>query len=66
MDPRKAAVWSARYHGANFVDLTGPSELSAPREEKVATADDWSFRPSSDDGDDDDDLDFSTFDSRLR
>ena len=58
-------MWSARDHGANFVDLAGPSELPAPKEEKAdeeeADEDDsWSFGASSDDGDD---LDFSAFDS---
>jgi hypothetical protein len=32
-DPRQAAVWSARDHGANFIDLVGPFEPSAPKEE---------------------------------
>lgn len=62
IDPRQAAVWSARDHDANYVDLAGPSELPAPKEEKAdeEEADDvdrWSFGSSSDD------LDFSAFDS---
>jgi hypothetical protein len=61
MDLRQAAVWSARDHDANFVDLAGPSELPAPKEEK--DDDDWSFGPSSDDGNN---LDFSSFDARRR
>jgi hypothetical protein len=61
MDPRQAAVWSARDHGANFVDLARPSEPPAPKEE-----DDYrSFGSSSDDyGDDTNNLDFSAFDAR--
>ncbi|KAK1698067.1 hypothetical protein QYE76_014764 [Lolium multiflorum] len=35
LDPRQAAVWSAMDHGANFVDLAGPSEMPAPKEEKA-------------------------------
>jgi hypothetical protein len=42
------------------VDLAGPFELSAPKEDKADEDDSWSFRPSSDGGDD---LDFSAFDS---
>ena len=53
MDPRQATVWSARDHGANFVDLAEPSELPAPKEEK-------------DDGDDRNNVDFSAFDARRR
>jgi hypothetical protein len=63
MDPRHAAVWSARDHIINFVDLAEPSELSASKEEKTDDGDDWSFEPTSDDGDD---LDFTTVDSRRR
>jgi hypothetical protein len=68
MDPRQVAVWSDRDHGANFVDLAGPSELPTPKEEKTDD-DSWSFRQSSDEGDDGEDgnnLDFSAFDSRRR
>jgi hypothetical protein len=50
MDPRQATAWSARDHGANFIDLAGPSEPSAPKEEE--DGDDWSFGTSSDNGDD--------------
>jgi hypothetical protein len=61
LDPRQAAVWSAMDHGKNFVDLTGPSEPPAPKEEE----DDWSFAFSDDDGggdaDDADNLDYNTF-----
>jgi hypothetical protein len=61
-------VWSARNHGANFVDLAEPSELLAPKEEKAGEEeadedDSWSFGPSSDGGDD---LDFNVFDSQCR
>jgi hypothetical protein len=56
MDLRQAAVWSAGDHGANFVNLAGPSELPAPKEE-----DDWSLSSSSSDGGDADNLDFSAF-----
>jgi hypothetical protein len=31
--PRQATLWSARDHGENFVDLTGPSEPPTPKEE---------------------------------
>jgi hypothetical protein len=48
-------------HGANFVDLAGPSELPTPKEEKAAA--NWSFGPSSEDGNN---LDFSAFNSRCR
>jgi hypothetical protein len=34
MDPWQVAAWSARDHGANFVDLAGPSELPASKEEE--------------------------------
>jgi hypothetical protein len=56
-------VWSARDHGENLIDLAGPSEPSAPKEE-----DDWSFDFSGDDGGgyDADNLDFSAFDARRR
>jgi hypothetical protein len=59
-------VWSARDHGANYVDLAGPSELPAPKEEKADEeegddADSWSFPSSSGD-----DLDFTAFDSPRR
>jgi hypothetical protein len=50
-------------HGANFVDLDGPSDLPAPKEEKADEDDSWSFGASSDD---DDQLDFSAFDSHRR
>jgi hypothetical protein len=66
MEPRQAAVWSAKDHGANFVDLAGPSELPAQKEEKANDNGDWSFGPSSDDGDDGNNLNFSAFDSRRR
>jgi hypothetical protein len=49
-------VWSARDHGANFVDLAGPSELPTPKEEKADEDDSWSLGASTDDGDG---LDFS-------
>jgi hypothetical protein len=56
-------VRSARDHGANFVDLVGPSEPPTPKEED----DDWSFGSSSDDdGDDANKQDFSAFDARRR
>jgi hypothetical protein len=54
-------VWSARDHDANFVDLAGPSQLHAPKEEKADDADSWSFGTSRGD-----DLDFSVFDSPRR
>jgi hypothetical protein len=60
MDPRQVAVWSARNHGANFVDFTGPSQLPAPKVEKDDD-DDWSFEPSSVDGDDGKNIDFNAF-----
>jgi hypothetical protein len=63
IDPRHAAVWSAMDHGANFVDLDGPSDLPAPKEEKADEDGSWSFGASSDD---DDQLDFSAFDSHRR
>jgi hypothetical protein len=53
-------VWSARDHGANFVDLLEPSELPAPKEEDNG---DRSFGTSSDDGNN---LDFSAFDTCRR
>jgi hypothetical protein len=56
-------VWSAKDHGTNFVDLAGPSELSAPKKEEADEDDSWSFGPSSDNGDD---QDFSAFDSQCR
>jgi hypothetical protein len=61
-------VWSARDHGANFVNLAVPSELPAPKEEKsdeeeADKNDSWSSGSSNDDGDD---LDFSAFDSQRR
>jgi hypothetical protein len=62
-DPRQAAVWSARNQGANFVDLAGPFVPLAPKEEED---DDWSFGSSNDDGDDTNNLDFSTIDARSR
>ncbi|KAK1697155.1 hypothetical protein QYE76_013852 [Lolium multiflorum] len=62
-DPRHAVVWSAKDHGANFVDLAGPSELPAPKEKKANEDGSWSFGASINDGDD---LDFSAFDSRRR
>jgi hypothetical protein len=34
LDPRQAAVWSARDHGENFVNLAGPFEPSVPKEEE--------------------------------
>jgi hypothetical protein len=55
-------VWSPRDHGANFVDLTGPSEPPAPKEEDDDDSDDWSFGTSSDDSNN---LDFSVFDART-
>jgi hypothetical protein len=66
IDPRQAAVWSTRDHGANYVDLVGPSVLPAPKEEQAneEEADDidsWSFGSSRGD-----DLDFSAFDSQRR
>ncbi|KAK1610197.1 hypothetical protein QYE76_033870 [Lolium multiflorum] len=64
MDLRQAAVWSARDHGANFIDLAGPSEPPAPKEEED---DDWFFGSSSDDdGDSANNLDFSAFDAHRR
>jgi hypothetical protein len=63
MDPRQAALWSARNHGANFVDLGGPSELPAPKEEED---DNESFGASSDDSDDDNNLNFSAFNAHHR
>jgi hypothetical protein len=59
-------VWSSRDHGANYIDLAGPSELPAPKEEKddeeeADDADSWSFGSSSGD-----ELDFSAFDSPRR
>jgi hypothetical protein len=45
LDPRQAVVRSAMDHGENFVDLAGPSEPPAPKEEE----DDWSFDLSGDD-----------------
>jgi hypothetical protein len=65
MDPRHAAVWSARDHRANFVDLIGPSKLPAPKEEEEDD-NDWSFGTSRNDGDDGKNLDFSAFDARRR
>jgi hypothetical protein len=62
LDPRQAAVLSARDHGANFVDFAGPSEPPAPKEEEED--DDWSFGISSNDGDDGNNLDFSVFNAR--
>jgi hypothetical protein len=59
MDQQQAAVWSARDHGANFVDLAGPFEPPAPKEKED---NDWSFGLSNDD--DDNNLDFSAFDGR--
>ena len=56
-------------HGANFVDLAGPSELPAPKEEEE---EEDSFHFSSagaDDGGDADDaesLDWSAFELRRR
>jgi hypothetical protein len=35
MDPQQAAMSFTRDHGDNFVDLAGPSELSAPKEVKA-------------------------------
>jgi hypothetical protein len=58
-------VSSARDHGANFIDLVGPSEPLAPKEEEE-DGDDWSFGTSSDDGDDGNNLDFSAFDAHRR
>jgi hypothetical protein len=55
LDPRQAAVWSARDHNANFVDLAGPSEPPAPKGEED---DDWSFGSSTDD--DANNLDFNS------
>jgi hypothetical protein len=64
LDPRQAAVWSAMDHGKNFVNLAGLSEPPAPKEEE----DDWSFDFSDEDGggegDDADNLDYSTFQVR--
>jgi hypothetical protein len=60
MDPRQVAMWSARDHDANFVDLAGPSELPTSKEKKADY--DCSFGPFSGNGDD---LDSSTFDSRF-
>jgi hypothetical protein len=62
VDLWQTAVWSARDNDANYVDLAGPAELPAPKEEKAdeEEANSWSFGSSSDDGDD---LDFSAFDS---
>jgi hypothetical protein len=59
LDPWQAAVWSARDHGANFVDLAGPSEPPVPKEEEEDD-DTWSFGSSNDDGNN---LDFSAFDA---
>jgi hypothetical protein len=64
VDPRQAAAWSARDHGANFVDLAGPSVQPAPKEEEEDDAD-WSFGTSNDGGDDGNNLDFSAFDARA-
>jgi hypothetical protein len=52
-------------HGDNFVDLAGPSQPPAPKEED----DDWSFDFSDDDddggdGDGADNLDYSPFRGR--
>jgi hypothetical protein len=51
-------------HGENFVDLDGPSEPPAPKEEE----DDWSFDLSGDDigndGDDANNLDYIAFRGR--
>jgi hypothetical protein len=57
LDPRQTSLWSAMDHGENFVDLAGPSEPSAPKEEE----DDWSFDLP---GDDTDNLDYNTFQGR--
>jgi hypothetical protein len=61
-------VWFARDHNGNYVDLAGPSELPAPKEEKANEedadgADSWSLGSSSADGDD---MDFSVFYSQRR
>ena len=61
LNDRQAELWSTMDHGDNFVDLAGPSEPPAPKEE------DESFHFSDDDddgGDGADSLDWSAFDSR--
>jgi hypothetical protein len=55
-------VWSARDHGANFVDHAGPFEPPAPKKEED---DDRSFGTSIDD-DDGNKLDFSAFNAHRR
>jgi hypothetical protein len=65
IDPRQVAVWFARDHGVNFIDLDEPSELPAPKEKKgdekeADEVDSWSFGAPSDNGDD------SAFDSQRR
>jgi hypothetical protein len=57
MDPRQTTMHSARDHGSNFIELTEPFELPAPKEEEDDD-NDWSFGTSNDDGDD---LVFSIF-----
>ncbi|KAK1642791.1 hypothetical protein QYE76_060596 [Lolium multiflorum] len=61
LNRRQSEVWSAMDHDENFVDLAGPLEPPAPKEEE----DDWSFNFSDEDGggdgDDTDNLDFSAF-----
>jgi hypothetical protein len=59
LDPRQALGWSTRDHGANFFDFAGPSEPPASKEEEDDD-DDWSFRTSSNDGNN---LDFSDVDA---
>jgi hypothetical protein len=62
MDPRQTTMQSARDHGSNFIELTEPFELPAPKEEEDDD-NDWSFGTSNDDGDD---LVFSIFGARHR
>ena len=60
LNDRQAELWSAMDHGDNFVDLAGPSEPPAPKEE-----DEESFH-FSDDDDDADSLNWSAFDGCRR
>ena len=61
LDDLQTELWSAMDSGA-IVDLAGPFELPAPKEEE----DSFHFSDDDDDGDDADSLDWSAFGNRRR